>query len=262
MIEQGWTKESRHDPKGEILIRKTVVITGMLALILGFFMGTAIPQEKLFWKTEEVPQPNVSTVSVISAASPAEAVQADISEGEKQMQSVQEILSSFNPKENFPLLNTACSVLRVIQNRNYKALSAYVDPVQGLTFTTFSTVDRGVDLTFTRSQVAGFAKDISKYTWGVVPGSGEVLSMTPEEYFNSYVFNVDYTQATRIGVDRLNITGNALENVAEAYPTCRFVEFTYPGSGQGQDWCSLKLVFSHDQSMWMLVGIIHGQWTV
>ena len=225
-------------------------------------MGTVIPREKLFWEKEKFPQPNASTSAAITAVSSVEEVQADVSAGEKQSQSVQEIVSSFNPKENFPLLNTACSVLRVIQNRDYKALAGYVDPVQGLTFTTFSTVDRGIDLTFTRSQVSGFAKDTSEYTWGVVPGSDEVLNMTPEEYFNSYVFNVDYTQATRIGVDRLNITGNALENVADAYPNCRFVEFTYPGSGQGQDWCSLKLVFSHDQSMWMLVGIIHGQWTV
>lgn len=225
-------------------------------------MGTAIPQDKLPWGTEGAMQPNASMSAVISAAVPAEEMQMDTSAGEKQISSTQEVVSNFNPKENFPLLNTACSVLRVIQNRDYKTLSNYVDPVRGLTFTTFSTVDCGVDLTFTRSQVSGFAKDIGRYTWGVVPGSGEVLSMTPEEYFDSYVFNVDYTQATRIGVDRLNITGNALENVAEAYPTCRFVEFTYPGSGQGQDWCSLKLVFSHDQSMWMLVGIIHGQWTV
>ncbi len=234
----------------------------MLALILGFFMGTAVPQEKVPWGVEEPPQSNVLKSSVISTVSSVEEIPTEGSTGEKQIQSVQEAVSNFNPKENFPLLNTACSVLRVIQNRDYKTLSGYVDPVQGLTFTTFSTVDRGIDLTFTRSQVSGFAKDRNKYNWGVVPGSGEQLSMTAEEYFNSYVFNVDYTQATKIGLDKLNITGNALENVMEAYPTCRFVEFTYPGSGQGQDWCSLKLVFSHDQSMWMLVGIIHGQWTV
>ena len=183
----------------------------MIALMLGFFMGTAVPEEKLTWGREELPQSNGSASAVISAVPPVAMIEADLQGEETQTLSIREAVSSFNPKENFPLLNTACSVLRVIQNRDYKALSGYVDPVQGLTFTTFSTVDRGVDLTFTRSQVSGFAKDISKYTWGVVPGSGEVLSMTPEEYFNSYIFNVDYTQATRIGVDRLNITGNALK---------------------------------------------------
>lgn len=214
------------------------------------------------WGVEEIPQPGGTKPAAVYAQPSVDESVAEIKAGTEQVQEKKEAVSKFNPKENFPLLNTACSVMRVIQNRDYKALSGYVDPIQGLTFTTFSTVDRAIDLTFTRSQVSGFSKDATRYNWGVIPGSGELLNMTAEEYFSAYVFNVDYTQATRIGVDKLNITGNALENVSEAYPNCRFVEFTYPGSGQGQDWCSLKLVFSHDQSVWMLVGIIHGQWTV
>jgi hypothetical protein len=236
----------------------------MLALILGFLMGNAIPQEQMPWGTEDRPQINAANSAVVFAAvsTQPEEISKAPEVGEEPIKEKKDIIANFNPKENFPLLNTACSVLRVIQNRDYETLSGYVDPNQGLTFTTFSTVDRETDLTFTKAQVAGFAKDTEKYNWGVVPGSGDLLTMTAEEYFSGYVFHVDYTQATRIGIDKVNITGNALENVSEAYPDCRFVEFTYPGSGQGQDWSSLKLVFSHDQSMWMLVGIIHGQWTV
>ena len=89
--------------------------------------------------------------------------------------------------------------------------------------------------------------------------------MTMEQYFAAFVFNSDYTQATRIGVDQILMSGNALENVTDAYPGCRFVDFSFPGidpAYQGIDWCSLRLVFAPGESNWLLVGIIHGQWTV
>lgn len=230
-------------------------------------MGSMCPPELLPWRAEgsgtgEEPAKPAAVLNdplpVVSQEEPA----ADQSVQKPSVSAQTE--ESFNPKENFPLLNTACSVLRVIQSRDYKALSAYVDGTQGLTLTTFSTVDREIDLTFTAAQVAGFAKDTTKYNWGVIPGSGEVLTMTAEEYFSAYMFNVDYTQATQIGVDKINISGNALENVTQAYPGCRFVEFTFPGAGaekQGQNWCSLKLIFTPSQTQWRLVGLIHSQWT-
>lgn len=229
-------------------------------------MGSVCPPELLPWIAEGAEaggEPN----SAVAFAEPLPALSQEEPASDQSVQkpsvSAQKE-ESFNPKENFPLLNTACSVLRDIQERDYKTLSTYVDGTLGLTLTTFSTVNREIDLTFTAAQVAGFAKDTTKYNWGVNPGSSEVLSMTAEEYFSTYIFNVDYTQATQIGVDKINISGNALENVAEAYPGCRFVEFTFPGAvteSQGQNWCSLKLVFAPGQTKWCLVGLIHSQWT-
>lgn len=254
--------------KGEILIRKTAAIAGILALILGFMLGSVCPPEVLPWGVEqsgvgEEPAQSAIIPADVTAVVNQEAASADKS-GQKSTQSGEQAVT-FNPKENFPLLNTACSVLRAIQSRDYKTLSSYVDAEQGLTFTTFSTVDREIDLTFTASQVANFTKDATKYSWGVVPGTGDVLNMTPGEYISAYMFNVDYTQASQIGVDKINISGNALENVTQAYPGCRFVEFTFPGVGTGnqvQDWCALKLVFTPTQTKWRLVGMIHSQWTV
>ena len=69
----------------------------------------------------------------------------------------------------------------------------------------------------------------------------------------------------QIGVDRIQMTGNALENLKDAYPDCRFVDFSYPEldpAYQGLDWCSLRLVFAPETTKWRLVGIVHGQWTI
>lgn len=226
-------------------------------------LGSVCPQELLPWGVEQPGADLEAAKSAVIVTSDLPNASQEGTSGEKSTQK-NEPAAALNSKENFPLLNTACSVLRAIQARDYKALSSYVDREQGLTFTTFSTVDREIDLTFTADQVAHFAKDTVKYSWGIVPGSGSILSMTPEEYFSAYMFNVDYTQASQIGVDKINITGNALENVTEAYSGCRFVEFTFRGADPGkqvQDWYALKLVFVPGQTQWRLVGLIHSQWT-
>lgn len=253
--------------KEEILIRKTVAIAGLLALVFGFILGSLIPARLLPWSVEQYDneETKVNKNAVLSEPDPmADQSVPAVQSGTATAGASGEQSKNFHPRENFPLLNTACAVLREIQERDYKALAGYVDAEQGLTFTTFSTVNREIDLTFTADQVAQFSKDDTKYSWGIVPGNGQRLNMTPSEYFSTYMFNVDYTQAAQIGVDKVNISGNALENVTQAYPGCRFVEFTYPGTttgSQAQDWCALKLVFTPGQSQWRLVGLIHSQWT-
>ena len=225
-------------------------------------MGTAVPQHLLPWGVEQVEQP-APAKSVMAMDEQGQNPEGQPAETEKNKPAQQD--AALNPKENFPLLNTACAALRTIQKRDFKGLAAYVDGEQGLTFTSFSTVDREVDLTFTADQVAMFGQKADKYNWGVNPETHEALNMTPEQYFSAYMYGVDYTQASQIGVDKINIVGNALENVTEAYPGCRFVEFTFPGLGSGtqrQEWSSLKLVFTPNQNSWKLVGLIHSQWTV
>ncbi len=240
--------------------KRTVAVTGLLALIFGFLLGTIVPPQSLPWSVSGSDQPVVPVQSNTLFTDKPDSASSKSGMSGQSGQALE-----FNPKENFPLLNTACAVLRAIQQRDYTALAGYVHPEQGLTFTPYSTVNLEMDLTFTAAQVADFKEDENRYLWGMVSGTGEMLQMTVEEFFNSYIFNVDYTQASRIGIDRVNITGNALENVTEVYPDCRFIDFTYPGAdiaNQGQDWSSLKLVFAPSESQWLLVGLIHSQWTV
>ena len=83
--------------------------------------------------------------------------------------------------------------------------------------------------------------------------------------FDRYVYDRDYTQVPQIGVDRIMTGGNALENLAEAYPGCRFVDFAFPSAdpvNDGLDWSSLKLVFQPGEFRWLLVGVVHGEWTI
>ena len=212
-------------------IKRVAIITGFLALFLGFFVGTLCPAQYLPWKERETAMtPSVVNSIIVSAGSASASGSSSAN-----------TLPAFNSSDNFPLLSSA--VVRAIQERDYDTLAAFVHPEEGVTFTPYSTVDRDSDLRFTAAQVRQFSTDQTVYTWGVSDGLGSLIELTPAEYFSTYVFNTDYTQAPEIGVDRILQSGNALENLTEAYPGCRFVEF-------------------HSDSCWQLVGIIHSQWTI
>ena len=144
-------------------------------------------------------------------------------------------------------------------------LSTYVHPTRGVTFTPYSTVALQRDQNFTVDQIKNLSSDTSTYTWGYEDGRGESIQMTMSEYFARFVFDADYTQAPKVGVDQIITSGNALENLTEAYPDCHFVDFCYPSrdpANEGLDWCSLKLVFLGEKTSWYLVGVVHGEWTI
>ena len=126
-------------------------------------------------------------------------------------------------------------------------------------------MDFDQDQCFTADQIRVLRDDATRYLWGYSDGRGEPIQMTILEFLEEYIFSVDYTQATSVGVDQVVMTGNSLENVRDAYPDCRFVDLCYPSldpAYSGLDWCSLKMVFAPTQSGWYLVGLIHSQWTI
>lgn len=175
--------------------------------------------------------------------------------------------AAIDPDSNAPLLEAGSSVLAALKAGDLQTLAALVDPERGVTFTPYSTVDPRSDLTFLPDQLSQAGMNRTPYVWGYTQGKGDAITMTLPEYLTSYVFNIDYTQAPMIGVDALLSSGNSLENVRDAYPEDRFLEYYFPGQDPevgGLDWCALKLVFSdrdHTGS-YRLVGIIHSEWTI
>lgn len=169
-----------------------------------------------------------------------------------------------NTVSNLSLLNASYYVLHALKHQDYEALAQVIHPQRGVTCTPLSTVSPGSDRVLTPEQIRGLAGDPSVYTWGTSDERGAPVSMTMAQYFAQYVYDTDYTQAPLIGLDQVVISGNALENLNEIYPECRFVDFAVPGqeqANQGMDWHSLKLVFEETDAGWLLVAFVHGQWT-
>lgn len=166
---------------------------------------------------------------------------------------------------NIGLMLRSISALRLIRDRDYAGLSQMVHPKKGVSFTPYSTVDSEANLSFTPAELVSAQKNGAQYIWGLSDGQGEPITLTVDQYFDQFVFNTDYTQAPMVGLNRVIGSGNSLENVAEAYPEAQFVEYHFPGlveANQGFDWCSLKLVFELYDGEYMLIGIIHSQWTI
>lgn len=220
----------------------------LLALVCGLALGTLIGSGTLLSWISSPPSGDASPVSSVrqsSASLPPE--------------------ETLDVTDNTPLLDRAGQALEDLKAQDYAALASLVHPRLGLTLTPYSTVDPALDNTLTRDQVALLGQDRQEYTWGLADGSGAPIRCTPAQYFSRYVFNADYTEAPQVGIDTVLISGNALENVAEAYPEGRFVEYHFPGidpAMEGFDWCSIKLVFQVWQNNWYLVGIVHSEWTI
>ena len=156
-------------------------------------------------------------------------------------------------------------MLEALKRGDIQVLAALIDTERGVTFTPYSTVDPRSDLTFLPDQFTEAGINGTRYVWGATQGKGDPIELTLPEYLKRYVYNAEYTRAPVIGVDHVFSSGNSLENVAEAYPDARFLEYYFPGvdpSNNGFDWCALKLVFLPRDEGYRLVGIIHSEWTI
>lgn len=205
-----------------------VVLTLVIGLTGGFVLGRMLP-------------PDPPAAIITATASDSSAVPAEMG--------------------NSSLLQAAIKILDELNAGNTMALTNDIDPDKGITFTSYSTVNFSTDVHFSSKEFSAALDTSSDYIWGMIPGDSEPVRMTLSEYLEEFVWDADYCSAPEIGIDTVLYTGNALENVAEAYPGCRFVDFYIPGHGDdNQDFSSLKLVFSWNAGKWTLVGVIHSEW--
>lgn len=227
-------------------MRRTILLL-LLALVAGVGLGTLLGSGRL--------------IPALGADAAAASNAAVVQSGRLNVLST---AAPLDRAEDGPLLERAEQVLTQLREENFTALASLVHPEKGVTLTPFSTVSPGCDRSLTRSQISALGEDDERYVWGVMAGSGAPIRATAAEYFDRFVYNADYAEAPEVTVDTVFLSGNALENVADAYPDARFVDYTFPGLDPqlgGFDWCSLKLVFEPWENDWYLVGLVHGEWT-
>lgn len=235
---------------------RRVVIISVLTLIIGFGAGL-VARLYLFPVVDTVPIR--STMSTVAATtSPTQSTAAIAMTAAEEIQAL-------DRTDNLLLLEVSTQVLLALEEGEYATLSALVHPEKGVTFTPYSTVQPDVDLCFTSAQIALAETDSTPYVWGVEDGTGFPIELTMMDYIQKFVYNTDFSQASQIGIDTILSSGNAMENVVAIFPQGRFVEYHISQIDpelQGYDWCSLKLVFEIYENEWMLVGLIHSQWTI
>lgn len=163
------------------------------------------------------------------------------------------------------LIQSALDVVVILKNQDMTGLSTFVDPVKGIRFTPYAYIDTATNLVFTSAQISTLLTDTNTHLWGSYDGTGDPIQLTPQNYYDKFVYDVDFASPNLIGNNVIIGTGNTTNNMVQAYPGASYVEFHFTGFDPqyaGMDWKSLRLVFEKTGGIWYLVGIVHDQWTI
>ncbi|WFA09112.1 bZIP transcription factor [Tissierella sp. Yu-01] len=177
----------------------------------------------------------------------------------------QEVSNNPIDPESNNLLYTASKVVNLLKNKDMEGVSAYVHPSKGVRFSPYGTIDVESDQVFIQNQVAELLSDSQSYTWGNYDGTGDPIDLNYNDYYNRFIYDVDFANPHMIGNNVAIGKGNTLNNITEAYPNGEFIEFHFTGyeaKYEGLDWKSLRLVFEEDNGIYYLIGIVHDEWTI
>ena len=187
-----------------------------------------------------------------------------LQEKNKQLQKENEQLKTEEKQISSSLLSVALDVVTALKNKDMNTLASYVHSTVGVRFSPYGHVDVQNDLQFSASQLPSLWASTQVYQWGVYDGSGDPIQFTFRDYFDRFVYDVDFANPHMIGNNVVVGTGNMINNIQQAYPNGSFIEFHFTGFDpqySGMDWRSLRLVFEQESGQWKLVGIIHDEWT-
>lgn len=152
--------------------------------------------------------------------------------------------------------------LKYISTKDMDSLAKLAHPTQGIRFTPFTTVDIKHDLVYTAEEIPSFFYDANDYLWGIYSDSYDEIRFTRADYFERFIYDVDYTTADKIGYNEVLGTSTHVENQYAIYHDAISVEYYKDStdSNDSTDWRSLRLLFQEHESQWYIVGIIHNEW--
>jgi hypothetical protein len=159
------------------------------------------------------------------------------------------------------LMQTSIEILAAIKAKNYEKLSSFIHPQYGIRFSPYAYVDT-TNQKFSADELIKLAKQNKKIDWG--SGYAEPEKLTVDKYFSKWVYDVDFLNAILKSFNSFHSQGTDLNNIEEAYPGCKVIEFFFPGFDKkygGTDYRALRLVFKMKDNIPYLVGIVHDSWT-
>lgn len=165
----------------------------------------------------------------------------------------------------------AAQIIMDLKDGDLAALAGRVHRDKGVRFSPYTYVRAvpgapgGEDLVFSADQVPGLGSDPTVYHWGTFDGSGEPIDLTFADYFDRFVYDVDFAAPGVVGFAETIGRGNTINNIPDVYPEAVTVEYHFEGIDPqyaGLDWRSLRLVLEEKDGIWYLVGIVHDEWTI
>ncbi|NLL71870.1 MAG: hypothetical protein GX238_12170 [Epulopiscium sp.] len=156
-------------------------------------------------------------------------------------------------------------LIELLRDKKIEEFSKYIHPTKGIRFSPYAYIDVDKDLIFQTQEIVELWKGSEKYTWGAYDGSGFPIELTLQEYYEQFIYDVDFVNPQMIGNNTVIGKGTTVNNIAEAYPDGVFIEYHFDHIDPqyaGIDWRSLRLVFEKIEDAYYVVGIVHDQWTI
>jgi hypothetical protein len=158
--------------------------------------------------------------------------------------------------------------IHALQTKDLAALKTVMGKA-GVTFSPYYTANASQGKKLTPAQIPAFLDTKTPLEWGAYDGSGLPISLTGADYYTKFVYSTDFATAKMVSVNKSSVEGNNFPLsliVTNAYPgkTSEFVEYYVPGTDvrySGMDWQALALVFEKVGGKYMLIGVLHNQWT-
>lgn len=151
-----------------------------------------------------------------------------------------------------------------LKNKDWSALAA-LSSKQGVRFSPYGYVNTATDRVLSHNALTTAPLDTTAYLWGSYDGSGFPIMLNFADYYKRFIYSSDFAAAPEIGYNVSIGMGNTINNAHKVYPNAIIVEYHYAGFDPqyaGMDWQSLRLAFEEEGNQWVLVGIIHDQWTI
>lgn len=171
---------------------------------------------------------------------------------------------AFTPTEPLTTLETAEVLIQALAEKDLARVADFVHPEKGLRFSPYATI-REDHQVFMSEDLPGLLDSDEVYNWGNYDGSGKPIELIFADYYDEFVYSADFANPETVALNMRIGQGNSLNNIQEFYPGSYFVEYHFSGFDPqyaGMDWQSLRLVFLEEDGVWLLVGMVHDQWTI
>jgi hypothetical protein len=168
------------------------------------------------------------------------------------------------PIEGTDPQQTVSEVIDLLKNKDFPRLAAYVHPTEGVRFSPYGHVNTKTDVVMQASKLQNAMEEDGILNWGSYDGNGESINLTFADYYDEFIYNHDFVNADQVGYNTIIGAGNTINNATEVYPDSYIAEYHFKGTegNNNMDWSSLRIVLVELDRDWVVVGIIHDQWTL
>ncbi|MCL2048887.1 MAG: hypothetical protein FWG87_09185 [Defluviitaleaceae bacterium] len=148
------------------------------------------------------------------------------------------------------------NVINAIRNRDFLELTSYIHPLAGVRISLFNEASTEDTILYRND----LTSNDRVYAWGKEWWTGDVISTSISELFDTWLYKKDYVQYAPI----FNSSGSQMQDYATGneyifYDKCIAVLYLYEGDENSYwlDWSGLKLIYQEYAESWYLAGIIY-----